>query len=101
MENLHVNFAFTPIKKPEEVLVPQLNQSAMDNSNLSPFKRVLFWPKEKETNKKLKSKDKIPAVVTSELWQEHYKKKEEQKVQKEKDLESRKRARQEKKEEKK
>lgn len=89
----------TPKKLGADHFVLESNQSAMD-SPTSPFRRVLFWPKEQETVKRNKIKEKVPAVVTSDIWQNYYKKKEYQKVQKQKDLETRKRAREEKKKEK-
>jgi len=42
----------------------------------SPFKKILFWPKEKQI-KKRQSQEKIPSVVTSEQWQKYQYDKEE------------------------
>lgn len=44
----------------------------------SPFKRVLFWPESKPLSKK--TKEKIPSVVTSQLWQDYNKSKTEKKA---------------------
>ncbi|KAB0804746.1 hypothetical protein PPYR_01716 [Photinus pyralis] len=40
----------------------------------SPFKRALFWPESTPATDK-KTKEKIPSVVTSQMWQEYSKKK--------------------------
>ncbi|XP_060803913.1 uncharacterized protein LOC132902523 [Amyelois transitella] len=68
----------------------------------TPFKNSLFWPKEKENNKKKRNTEKVPAVVTSEKWQEYHENKERKKLeqleQKQKRAEERKRKKQEKEE---
>lgn len=58
------------------------NRAATNNQRVpSPFKATLFWPgtsnlKSKDTNKR-KPKEELPAVVTSEAWQEYHARKEE------------------------
>ncbi|KAJ4425395.1 hypothetical protein ANN_28010 [Periplaneta americana] len=55
----------------------------------SPFKRALFWPEEKKHRKK----DKIPSVVTSDIWQEYHRKKTNEKKRKQEELDERKKQR--------
>lgn len=57
----------------------------------SPFKNNLFWP---ETPKvAVKIKEKIPSVATSKNWQEYYRKKQNKKLEHEKQVQERKRKR--------
>ncbi|KAK5639191.1 hypothetical protein RI129_011683 [Pyrocoelia pectoralis] len=57
----------------------------------TPFKTCLFWPKA-QTNKekKRKTKEKLPAVATSELWKQYQQKKDNLKEEQEKAKEERK-----------
>ncbi|KAF5300550.1 hypothetical protein FQR65_LT09171 [Abscondita terminalis] len=57
----------------------------------SPFKNNLFWPDTPKVAKKLK--EKIPSVATSKEWQEYFRKKENKKLEKEHEIEERKRKR--------
>jgi len=61
----------------------------------SPFKKVLFWPEEKQI-KKRQGKEKIPSVVTSEQWKKYQYDKEEKKRLQEEEKENRKKIRLEK-----
>nr|CAD7196186.1 unnamed protein product [Timema douglasi] len=62
----------------------------------SPFKRVLFWPEDKETPSSKKKREKVPSVVSSSQWQEYNSKKFEEKKKKEQEKEERKKKREEK-----
>lgn len=62
----------------------------------SPFKNTLFWPGNSTQNKKKRLRDKIPAVATSDEWQQYHMTKEEEKVQKQKIKEDNKKKREEK-----
>ncbi len=63
----------------------------------SPFKRLLFWPTPKENVKKAsRMKQKVPAVASSEQWQEYHRKKIEKKEADEMEKEAKKKLRQEK-----
>lgn len=42
----------------------------------TPFKKALFWPTELKTEKKRRSKEKIPSAITSQAWQDYHKGKE-------------------------
>lgn len=66
----------------------------------SPFKRALFWPEIKTVNDSKRKKEKIPSVVTSEMWQEYSRKKSERKAKLEEEKLTRKRKLESKKEEK-
>lgn len=62
----------------------------------SPFKSVLFWPKERvysQSNRK--PKFKLPSVASSDTWKEYYRKKEAEKNMKEEERTKRKRIREE------
>lgn len=76
MSNYEINHE-TPDKSTEENIQGKL----VHNLDVpSPFKRVIFWPEEKVTNLNNKRKrEKIPSVITSELWQEYSRKKMEKK----------------------
>lgn len=93
-ENLYYMQQSTPIKIPDDILT---TDQSTETTNASPFTKVLFWPKEKEDSRKRRVTEKVPSVVTSQLWQEYYEKKETKKEQKEREIQSRKRAREEKK----
>nr|CAD7428033.1 unnamed protein product [Timema monikensis] len=51
---------------------------------LSPFKRVLFWPEDKETPSSKKKREKVPSAVSSSQWQDYNSKKLEEKNRKKK-----------------
>lgn len=59
----------------------------------SPFKRAFVWPE--KLSKKKKKNEKIPTVATSDEWQKYHLMKEEEKLQKQRDIEKRKMKRQE------
>lgn len=65
-------------KSPMKCSVELVNTATGPNVP-SPFKRALFWPEPKPVTNK-KSKEKIPSVVTSQMWQEYSKKKSEEKA---------------------
>nr|CAD7394976.1 unnamed protein product [Timema cristinae] len=50
----------------------------------SPFKRVLFWPEDKETPSSKKKREKVPSAVSSSQWQDYNSKKSEEKNRKKK-----------------
>jgi tRNA A37 N6-isopentenylltransferase MiaA len=57
----------------------------------SPFKNNLFWPDTPKATRKLK--EKIPSVATSKDWQEYHRNKENKKLEKEQEIQERKRKR--------
>lgn len=71
----------TPEKNPDKNAVQPLIPS--------PFKRNLFWPEPSPSNKKRRSKEKIPAVVTSDQYKAYLKKKDDEKKKKEEEKEIR------------
>lgn len=67
----------------------------MEKKNVpSPFKRALIWPEEINRKKKTKSTKKISTVLTSEEWQHHLEVQEE-KLRKQREIEDRKKSREE------
>lgn len=83
----------TPIKK--NMTLEESLQNNKEKDILadipSPFKNNLFWPDTPKVAKKLK--EKIPSVATSKEWQEYFRKKENKKLEKEHEIEERKRKR--------
>ena len=69
------------------------SDSAVPRDIPSPFKSTLFWPK--LTEKKKKSKEKIPTVATSEEWLQYHLYKENEKTKKQQDIEERRKKREE------
>lgn len=90
----------TPLKNTESQQFCDLTNNSSANLPLdvpSPFKRALFWPEEIKSNKKRKTKEKIPSVITSDAWQEYHLKKETDKKRKEEEKVQRMKAREQKK----
>ncbi|CAH1105523.1 unnamed protein product [Psylliodes chrysocephalus] len=89
----------TPIKnKGEAAVTPFLSEQEPSTSKLDPelpsqFKRVVLWPEKKNPVKSARLREKLPAVVTSPQMMEYYKKKENKKIEAEKQKEANKRAR--------
>lgn len=84
-------------------LIEDPDKSKSNNKDIpvdipSPFKNNLFWPEIPKLAKK--QVEKIPSVATSVDWQTYFRKKEDKKIEKEKETEDRKRKRQENKEQK-
>ncbi|KAF5306512.1 hypothetical protein FQR65_LT18556 [Abscondita terminalis] len=83
----------TPIKK--NMTLEESLQNNKEKDILadipSPFKNNLFWPDTPKVAKKLK--EKIPSVATSKEWQEYFRKKKNKKLEKEHEIEERKRKR--------
>lgn len=75
------------------------NPSSLKEQVPTPFKKALFWPEEKKSDKK-RTKERIPSAITSESWQEYHKRKEAEKKRKDEEKQKRAEERKRKKEEK-
>lgn len=64
---------------PDINVEPKPSTSSTEQIIPTPFKRVLFWPKEKQNHTKKRKTEKIPSVITSKQWQEYYDSKEKKK----------------------
>lgn len=85
----------------EEKQTPQIGKPGCSNSSPctpfskfkenvpTPFKKALFWPTEVKTEKKRRSKEKIPSAITSQAWQDYHKGKEMEKQKKREEKENR------------
>lgn len=85
----------SPLRSITENIITTVEQpNKILDSVPTPFKRALFWPDAKEnTEPKKRKKDKVPAVASSQEWQEYHKRKEEIKNKQEKEKNIRKQER--------
>lgn len=105
----HQQYSFEPIK-PTKVMEKKDDKPSDNEINVNkacpkqitpdiptPFKEVLFWPSSKTDKTLIKKREKIPAVASSKEFIDYFKRKEAIKANIEKEKESRRKKREEKK----
>ncbi|KAL3287868.1 hypothetical protein HHI36_002325 [Cryptolaemus montrouzieri] len=67
-DEMKINYTETNIQIQYNVIGEDVQKANVP----SPFETVLFWPEEKPEPVSKRKEEKIPSVITSELWQEYH-----------------------------
>ncbi|KAL3268318.1 hypothetical protein HHI36_007436 [Cryptolaemus montrouzieri] len=79
-DGMKINYTENNIQNQSDVIGGETNNQDVQTVNVpSPVETVLFWPEEKPEPASKRNKEKIPSVITSELWQEYHRTKAEKK----------------------